>query len=407
MPTYRYKVRDRFGRLLTGTIDGESREKVAAHFRNLSFTPVGIEEEIGVFERFRFVGIFLQHVRLEELVVFTRQLMTLQRAGVPLLASLESIREQCQNRYFREVIFKISRGIESGENFSSMLSKFPSIFSDIYVSMVRAGEASGTMDEVLDRLGLLLEHELDLRMKVRQALRYPVLVSIVLSVAFIAAVVFIIPRFASLFSGFNMALPLPTRFLMWLNFIFVRFGIYMVIIITGLGLLMRYLVKVRVQHLRPFIDRFKLKIPVLGQLFLRISMSRFSRTCSMLIASGIPLLNTLTITKGVVGNRVIADSIEVIKEGIGKGEGMAIPMKLTGLFPAIVIQMVKIGEDTGKIDYLLLRISEYYDTQIDYTVKNLALLIEPFLLGMLGILVLILALGVFMPMWNLIQLYKI
>jgi type II secretory pathway component PulF len=405
MPTFKYKIRDKHGRASTGIIDSESKDSVAAHFKRLGYIPTQIQEESLFLDRFKSANIFFRRASLGELIVFTRQLMVLQRAGVPILSSLDSIREQTQNKYFKEIISQISRSIESGESLSDTLSKFPEIFSDIYVSMIRAGEAAGILDEVLDRLGTLLEYELDLRMKIKQATRYPVLVLIVLSLAFIFAVLFIIPKFAELFSSFKVPLPLPTRFLIGLNFVLANFGGYIIIALAILFIPFRYLV--RAKGFRSFVDTAKLKIPVLGPLFLKIAMSRFNKTSSMLIASGIPLLNTLTIVKGTVGNKIVADSIEVIKEGIGKGEGMAVPMKLTGLFPAIVVQMVKIGEDTGKIDYLLLRVSEYYDGQIDYTVKNLAALIEPFLLLILGALILLLALGVFMPMWNLIQLYKI
>lgn len=406
MANFKYKIRDKHGRASTGTIEGESREAVASHFRTMGYTPTLIQEVrvSASLKKYNPFGRFFHRVNLEELIVFTRQLMTLQRAGVPILTSLDSIREQSSNAYFKKVIEEIGHDIEAGKGLSESLSKFGNVFSEIYINMLRAGEAAGILDDVLDRLATLLEHEQDLSMKVKQATRYPLLVVITISIAFPLAIMFIIPKFSALFARFDTQLPLATRILLNLNYILVH---YWPLVIIGLGILIfafKYFINSPLG--RPLWDNIKIKVPIFGSLILKISMSRFSRMTSTLSASGIPIITTLEIVKGAVGNRIIANSIDNIIEGVGEGKGMAQPMKASGLFPGIVLQMVKIGEETGKMDELLLRVSDYYDAQVSYTVKNLTVLIEPILIFIMGIMVLILALAIFMPMWNLISLFR-
>ena len=403
MPNFKYKIRDKHGRASTGTIEGESKEAVALHFKKIGYAPTLIAAAGPSLKKFNPFDRFFRRVNLEELILFTRQLMTLQRAGVPILTSLDSIREQSANIYFKKVIEEIGHDIESGKSLSDSLSKFSNVFSEIYINMARAGEAAGILDDILDRLANLLEHEQDLNMKVKQATRYPLLVVITISIAFPIAIMFIIPKFTALFARFDTQLPLPTRMLLSLNFILAHYWFLVIIGVVVLIFMFRYFINSPIG--RPIWDNFKLKVPIFGPLILKISMSRFSRLTAVLSASGISIINTLEIVKGAVGNRIISNSVENIIEGVGEGKGIAEPMKLSGLFPGIVIQMVKIGEETGRMDDLLLKVSDYYDSQVSYTVKNLTVLIEPILIFIMGIFVLILALAIFLPMWNLISLF--
>jgi len=405
MPNFKYKVRDNHGRPAAGIIESDSKEAVAGHLKKMGYTPTLIEEAMprlgnagSFFEKF-----FRGKVRLEELIIFTRQLMTLQKAGVPILSSLDSIREQVINKYFKKIIEDIIRNVESGKSLSDSFAQYPDVFSEIYVNMVRSGEAAGVLDDILNRLGNLLEHELEIRMKIKQATRYPLLVLATIAMAFPITIVFIIPKFADLFNAFDTPLPAPTRILIWLNFILTHYWALVILVPVPAVILFRKIVAK--ENIRPYWDRFKLKIPVFGDLFLKIAMARFTKMCSIMAASGIPILNALEIVKGGVGNKIISDSVDNIIAGITEGESMALSMKASGLYPGIVTQMVKVGEDTGKLDQLLMNVGEYYDTQIDYIVKNLAVLVEPILIVVLGIMVLFLALGIFLPMWNLASLY--
>lgn len=404
MANFRYKIRDKHGRASTGTIEAESKEAVASHFRKMGYAPTSIEKAGPSLKKFNPFGRFFRRVNLEELIIFTSQLMTLQRAGVPILVSLESISEQLSNPYFKKVINDISRDVETGKSLSESISKFPNVFSGIYINMMHSGEAAGILEGVLDRLAIFLEHEQDLGMKIKQATRYPLLVMVSMAIAFPLAIMFIIPKFSSVFARFGTALPLPTRILLGLNHILVHYWPVVIIGVTGLIAASRYFINTPLG--RSMWDTVKLKAPIFGPLNLKIAMSRFCRMTAVLSASGIPIMNTLQIVEGAVGNKIIANSIENITSGISEGEGMAVSMKASGLFPGIVLQMVKIGEETGKIDELLMKVSDYYDSQVNYTVKNLTVLIEPILILIIGIMVLFLALAIFLPMWSLISVFR-
>jgi len=322
---------------------------------------------------------------------------------VAILVSLGSITEQISNPYFRRIIEEIASDIESGKSFSGAISRFPSVFSEVYINMIRSGEAAGILDETLDRLALLMEHEQEMRMRVKQAMRYPLLVITVISIVFPVLVMFVIPKFSALFARFNTELPLPTKILLGAHFIISHYWFVIIAAIIGMTFGFRRFIKTGTG--RYAWDRVKLRIPVFGKLFLKISLSRFSRMTALLSASGIPIINTLEIVRDSLGNVVISESIDDIIQGIGEGKGITEPMKLSGLFPGVVIQMVKIGEETGKINELLLKVSDYYDSQVDYAMKNLTVLVEPVLIFALGIMVLTMALAIFMPMWNLVSVF--
>ena len=403
MANFKYKIRDKHGRASTGMIEGETRESVATHFKQMGYMPILIEEQAQIIRNFNLFQRFFNRVGQEELIVFTRQLMTLQGAGVPILVSLGSITEQIANPYFKRIIEEIINDIESGKSFSDAISRFPSVFSNIYINMVRSGEAAGIMDEVLDRLATLMEHERETNMRVQQAIRYPLLVIMVIAIAFPVLVMFIIPKFSALFARFNTELPLPTKILLGVHFVISRYWPFIILAIIALVFGFKRFVDTKSG--RYVWDSVKLKMPVFGQIFLKISLSRFSRMTALLTASGIPIISTLEIVRDSLGNRVITSSVDNIIHGISEGKGIAEPMKLSGLFPSIVVQMVKIGEETGKINELLLKVSDYYDSQVDYTVRNLTVLIEPILIFGLGMMVLTMALAIFMPMWNLLTVF--
>jgi len=369
----------------------------------MGYMPILIEEQVPGIKNFNPFQRFFNRVNQEELIVFTRQLMTLQAAGVPILVSLGSITEQVANPYFKRIIEEIISDIESGKSFSDAISRFSSVFSNIYINMVRSGEAAGIMDEVLDRLATLMEHERETNMRVQQAIRYPLLVVMVIAIAFPVLVMFVIPKFSALFARFNTELPLPTKILLGAHFVISHYWPFIILAIVALIFSFKRFIDTKSG--RYAWDSVKLKVPVFGQIFLKISLSRFSRMTALLTASGIPIINTLEIVKDSLGNRVITGSVDNIIHGISEGKGIAEPMKLSGLFPNIVVQMVKIGEETGKINELLLKVSDYYDSQVDYTVRNLTILIEPVLIFGLGMMVLTMALAIFMPMWNLLAVF--
>jgi MSHA biogenesis protein MshG len=317
---------------------------------------------------------------------------------------LEVIGEQDHNPVLKKIVAGLLQSIRGGESISDAMQRYPSIFSVLYVNMIRAGEVSGRLEQILERLIFIGEAEEKLQMRVKSALRYPTLVMGALVIAFLVITNFIIPKFAQLFSKSGVELPLPTRILLGIHDAFTRYG--WLTAILGIGavfFLVRYLKTPAGKLLK---DRLMLKIPVFGPLVLKADMSRFARIMALLIQSGVPVLRALEIAEGSADNKVVSESINKIRVSVTEGSSMTQPMKENSLFPPSVVRMVRVGEETGKIDELLLRISEYYDIQVEYTVSNLMVLIEPMLIVVLGSMVFVLALGMFLPMWNMISLFK-
>lgn len=405
MPHYRYKARDKHGGLHEGTMEAGGREAVADQLAGAGCLPVLIEEQqvrllsrSGVLRR-------LTRVRPQDLIIFSRQLSTLVGAGVPFLQALTSLEKQTENRRLRETVSEIRRDVETGAAFSDALAKHPAVFSTMYISMVRAGEAAGILDEILERLAMLAEHDYETRSRIKAAVRYPLIVVITLCLAFVFLVSFVIPRFVTVFERFKTPLPFPTRVLIAINNVFQHYWYAVLpatlLITAGIAWYLR------TPSGRWQWDRLKLKIPLFGALFRKAAMSRFARIFSALQRSGISMLLTLDIAAETAGNRVIARAVENMRESVREGRTLAGPMEESGLFPPLVVQMTAVGEEAGGgIDVMLAKVSDYYDRDVEYTLRNLSTVIEPFLLLIVGGMVLFLALGVFLPMWDMITLFR-
>ncbi|MBN1406042.1 MAG: type II secretion system F family protein, partial [Candidatus Omnitrophica bacterium] len=343
-------------------------------------------------------------VSSRKLCTFTRQIATLQEAGVPLIQSLESTKEQTDDKVLKQALKDIIEQIRSGESFSSALSLHRRIFSDLYINMVKVAESGGLLAEVLERLANLLEYEEDTKSRIKSATRYPVIVMSVLAAAFIALITLVVPRFLDAYKRFNMQLPLPTRILIGLNFIIMHYWWAILIVLIIIVFLLKR--SLNTQAGRLFWDSLQLKMPIFGPLIVMLTMSRFSRILAILIKSGVPILETLGFVSLGVGNAAIAKVINGIKTGVAQGQGLSGPMKISKFFPPMIVQMVAVGEETGKLSSLLLKVSDYYDRQAEYIIKNLSTLLEPILIIILGLGVLVMALGIFLPMWNLVYMFK-
>jgi MSHA biogenesis protein MshG len=270
--------------------------------------------------------------------------------------------------------------------------------------MVKSAEASGKLVEILERLSNLIEQDIDTRARIKAATRYPIIAFVSLCLGFLIVVTFVIPRFASLYGQFNALLPLPTRILLAINLAIQKFW-FLSLLVVG-GIVFAFLQFINSKAGRPIWDNFKLNIIILGPLLQMLIMSRFARITAILLKSGVPILEILDLAKTSAGNIIIARAIENIRESVKQGKGLSEPMKVSNLFPPIVVQMVAIGEKTGKVDELLLNVADYYDRESGYMIKNLSTYIEPLLIFVLAIMVLIMALAIFMPMWNLIRVFR-
>ena len=403
MPNYQYKSRDKFSKQSSGVMEGDNENAVAQRLIQMGFTPVSIEEVREVGRVFKFSGSSIR-IKFSELNMFTRQLATLQKAGLPILLSLSALSEQAQNKVFKEVISQIIRDIESGSNLSGALEKYPKIFNNLYINMVASGEASGRLDEVLTRLAALSEHDETIRLRIKSATRYPIIVVIAMIIGFVVLTTLVVPRYAKIYAQYTTALPLPTQILLGINYAVTK--LWWLVIIIGIAVHFTFKQYINTKIGRFTWDNLKLKVPVFGPLVLKLSISRFTRITGTLMRSGIPILKILDIASGSTGNEVVSKAIDNIKNNVMEGKGIAEPMKISGLFPPIVTQMVSVGEETGKLDELLIHVSNYYDEQVDYTINNLTSLIEPILIFVLGLAVLFMALGIFLPMWNLMSIFK-
>ncbi len=388
---------------MQGLLGAESEKAVVVKLEQMGYIPISIllsktDQAFDVFW-----DIF-QGVKSSELNMFTRLLFTLQRAGLPLLSSLNALREQTLNKRLKDTIEQIAMDIEGGSNLSSALARHPKVFDDLYVSMIRSGEASGKLSEILERLAILGEHDEKVRLRVKSAMKYPVIIVSGIIIGFLALVTLVVPRFQDLYSQFTTALPLPTQILLGINTMVTKFWWLMILSVAGAVFSFKKIIKNAKGMF--WWDNVRLKIPIVGPLLLKLIMSRFCRIMGTLLRSGVPILQILDLVAGTVGNVVIVQVMDKVKKSVNEGSGMLEPMKASGMFPVVVTQMVAAGEETGKLDDLLLHVADYYDSEVAYTIDNFVSLIEPILIFVLGIGVLFMALGVFLPMWSLMDLFK-
>lgn len=402
MPQYTYKARDKEGGLHAGAMEARGREAVADQLSSQGFIPVLIEEQKQpLFKAEMFTN--LTRVTPQDLIVFSRQLATLLSAGVPFVQSLATLEKQTENPRLKNTIVAVRNDLESGSTFSDALAKHPKIFSKLYVSMIRAGETAGILDDILNRLALLAEHDAETRARVKTAVRYPLIVVVAIAIAFAFLVSFVIPKFASIFARFKTELPLPTRVLIGINYAVQHYWYF---ILLGIGALVWGVASyVRTPQGRWHWDRLKLKLPIFGVLFQKVALSRFARVFSAMQKSGISMMMTLEIAAETVGNVVIARVVTEMRESLREGKRLLGPMEASGLFPPLVVQMISVGEETGQIDTMLNKVSDYYDMDVEYALRNLSTMIEPILLLFVGGMVLFLALGIFLPMWNIMSLF--
>jgi len=398
MKSYKYKARDKTGKLKEGIVRADSPQLAAQHFKELGMVLISLKEKhagSSFFERFR----LYHRVRFSEVMLFTRQMYALSMAGMPLVNGLKSLENTTSNKNFKLVIEEIRRDIESGSSFSYALSKFPQIYDPIYCSTIKAGEASGSLPEVLNRLSFSLEKQQETRTRIKQALSYPIIVITVILIALLTLGVFVLPRFASLFSSFGAELPIFTRILIKTNYLFRN---YWYIFIFFLGMIV-YVIRtiIKTPAGKNIFDRFLLNIYIFGPLYLKIYMSSFARTIATLVKSGVPIVETLDLSGKSTNNIILFRAVDNIKEKVRDGKSIATAMSEEVVFPNMVVQMIASGEESGRLDELMEMVAEFYEHEADYTIKNLTLLLEPLLLLIIAAVVLILALGIFLPLWSL------
>lgn len=403
MPLYQYRGRNQRGEAVKGQLEAASPDIVATQLFNSGITPIDINltkatKDIFALLRNRYGG---GKVGLVDLILFSRQMYTLMKAGVPIMQALRGLRESTQNPAFASVIQSISDGLDTGLDLSTALKRHGDIFPPLFISMVQVGETTGSLEEVFRQLADYLDREKDTRDRVKSALRYPMFVVIAMVIALAVINIFVIPAFVKIFTSFKIALPLPTRILIATSKFSVAYWPYMLGMMAAIVFMVRQYVNTT--NGRYKWHRLKLKLPVAGKILYKATLARFARSLAVIIKTGVPLVTGMTVVSRAVDNDYISDRILQMRDSVERGETIARTALATGMFPPLVIQMITVGEESGSVDVLMLNVADYYDREVDYDIKNLSAAIQPILIIVLGILVLILALGVFLPMWDLVQ----
>ncbi len=404
MPAFNYKARNQQGELVTGTLEMESETGVASNLDKLGYTILEIGQPSSVVPSFTRMADRFQGLSKQEVTLFCRQLSTLVRSGMPLLPALTTICEQTVNKKFKLILEDVRRSVQSGSSLSDALSKYPAVFSELFVSMVRVGETGGIMDQVLERLASLGTQEMEIQSRIMSAMTYPI---VLVGISFLIVnfiLVGVLPKFVMVFKASEAALPLPTQIVLGASFVLRKFWLLILALLAaGFYFFRRYTMspagKMR-------FHRALLKVPIFGALYSKIQVSRFTRTLSTLTGSGVPILQALSVVEKTITNVVIQKAVKDIRVAIASGSTLVEPFRASGLFSPMVVQMVAIGEKSGSIDRMLEEVSKFYDPEIEYTIKNLTALLEPFMLLAMGLMVAFIALSVLLPIFNLMKVFK-
>ena len=399
MARFAYRAWDQAGHLETGVLDADSARLAAASLQARGFLVSALTEQEVLESAAQQVGRYLR-VSRRDLVLFTRQLATMISAGLPIVGALQVLEDQSASRRLRGIIKTVRLGIERGGSLSGEIERHPEAFFPFYVNTVRAGEVSGVLDTALNYLADFLERELDLVQKVRTAATYPLIVLGFTMMVAVAAVAFILPMFVRVFASFRIALPAVTVVMLRASQI-LRGGWWLILAALGAAAIGGALAR-RTERGQYLMDAFFLRAPILGPIVLRLAFSRFGRSMAVVIRSGVPLLEGLTAVADALGNRVVGAAVQAARERMRVGMSMAEALARSPLIPAMVVQMVRVGEESGAMEEVLNKVADYYEREVDNTVKRFASVVEPVLISAVGGVVLVVALAVLLPIWSLI-----
>jgi type IV pilus assembly protein PilC len=400
--TYEYKVRDRTGSMVTGQLVGDSETLVLQRLREMGMTPVEVKKA-GTGMKME-INLRPGRVKLKTIAVFCRQFATMVNSGLPILRSLSILADQTDNQELEKVLVQARTDVEQGSSLSAALAKHPKAFNNLFISMIKAGETGGVLDDVLLSLADQIEKEVELRRQIKSAMTYPVVVVAMVMLILAAMLLFVVPQFESIYSNLGGTLPLPTWILLGVSTA-VRTYWYMVLFggVVFSFLFRRYK---RTDNGRARVDALKLKVPVFGALFHKVALARFAATLGMLLRSGVPILQALDNVKDTVNNRVIGDAVDDVKTSVREGESIAKPLGKHKVFPPMIVQMMAVGEETGAVDTMLDKVAEFYNSEVTATVEALTSLIEPLLIAFIGAAVGAAVIALYMPMFNVINLIK-
>ncbi|OEE35742.1 type II secretion system F family protein [Vibrio ordalii] len=404
MPTYRYQGRNLDGSKTSGHVDAPTEELAAEALFNKGVIPTLISSDQGADFSIDWKSLFTPSVPLEVLVIFCRQLYSLTKAGVPLLRSMKGLIQNCANKQLKEALEAVSNELTNGRSLSISMQMYPKVFSPLFVSMIHVGENTGRLDEALLQLSHYYEQEVETRKRIKTAMRYPSFVISFILVAMFILNVKVIPQFTSMFSRFGVDLPLPTRILIGMSDFFVNYWPMMIGVL--LGCLFAFRAWLSTAAGRQKWDKFRLRMPIVGGIVNRAQLARFSRTFALMLKAGVPLNQSIALSAEALDNKFLESRLLEMKAAIEAGTSVSTTAVNANIFTPLVIQMISVGEETGRIDELLLEVADFYDREVDYDLKTLTARIEPILLVIVAAMVLVLALGIFLPMWGMLDAIK-
>ena len=409
MPQFKYAGKSTQGGPQKGVIEAASSQAAAQALLSQNIVPLTIVESKkrsaeNEGDGFDITRLFQQKVGLDEMIIFSRQMYSLLKAGIPIIRAIKGLSENASHKRFQEILKDIADQLEQGRSLSSSMAKYEKVFTRLTISVVVVGENTGKLDDVFLQLALYFEREQETRKRIKSALRYPTFVLIALAIAMFILNLFVVPVFTQMFERFDTELPIMTRVLIGTSNFFVNYWWLLIIVIVGGIFAVKQYVSSTNGRLKW--DKFKLKLPVVGSIIERSLLSRYSRSFSMILRAGVPLTAGLSLTADAVDNAHMRKRIKEMRQGIEKGESLLRVSKNSELFSTLVLQMIAVGEETGRLEPLLEESADYYEREVDFDLKSLTAKIEPILIGFVAVMVLILALGIFTPMWNMMSAVK-
>lgn len=401
MPRYHFEAKDANGRKLAGHVDAVSPTAVAAQLSASGAIPLRIDDAVESSSDASRIELkwFRPRIKLDEVIVFSHQMASLTKAGISIVRAMRGLAESARSERVRDVLTGISADLEGGSDIASSMRRYPDAFSDLYVAVIHVGENTGRLDEAFKRIAQYLELERETVKRVKSATRYPGFVMIAIAIAIVILNMFVIPAFAQVFAKFQAELPWQTRVILGISNFFVAYWLYLLIALSGGVWLFRRWLETRDGRLAW--DERKLKLPIIGGIFERIHIARFCETFAMVMRAGLPVTQGLSVVSNAIGNEFMASRVAAMRAGIERGESITSTAVASGLFTPVVLQMIAVGEETGSVDELLSQAARFYEEEVDYELKSLTDALEPVLIIAIGIMVLVLALGVFLPLWDL------
>ena len=395
MAKFKYRVMNSDGEKINGTHEANSREEVIDFISGNGYYPLLVEE---VKESKNIKFSFNEKVKIKDLAIFCRQFYTMLDAGVPILTCLKILSEQVENKKLKEALMQVNEDVETGEILSNAMRKHKDVFPDLLISLTASGEASGSLDSVMLRMATNYEKENKINNKVKSAMIYPIVLGCVAIIAVVFILVYVMPTFMDIFEGNGTQLPWSTRFLLGLSSSIQNNWIIILFFIIVAGLSLKIFLKTEQGIL--IVSRLKLKLPVLKKLNEMMIVSRFTRTLSILMASGLPLIKALEIVSEVVGNRIVESAMIQIKDNVMRGESLYSSMKESDMFPSMLYSMIKVGEETGSLDDILNKTADFYDEELESTIQASVALLEPILIVVMGLVIGFIVISIMLPMFD-------